>query len=146
MLFWGFILLIAGAVVSLILFLSHLVDLFSQLSTYGFGAYVERFFAPEFGSIDKTLFLIAAGAAILGLVLYVVGRIRNKEDENPLVPVRVSKFFRDTKGEMKKIVWPNVPSVVRNTGVVLAMCAVTGVVIVVIDTVLSLLIDLLQGL
>ncbi len=145
MLFWGFILLIAGVVISLILFLSHL-DLFSQISSIGFPAYAERFFAPEYGSIDKTLFIIAAGAAILGLVLYVIGRIRNKEDENPIVPVRVSKFFRDTKGETKKIVWPNFPSVVRNTGVVLAMCAITAVVIVAVDAVLGLLINLLQGL
>lgn len=145
MLFWGFILLVGGALVSLILFLSHL-DLFSSIAAVGFGNYVNLFFAPEYGSIDKTLFLIAAGAAILGIVLYVVGRIRNKEEENPLVPVRVSKFFRDTKGEMKKVVWPNVPSVVRNTGVVLAMCAVTAVVIVAVDAVLGLLIDLLQGL
>ncbi len=144
MLFWGFILLVAGAAVSLILFLSHL-DAIPQMFS-GFGAYMERFFAPENGSIDKTLFLIAVIAAILGLVLYVVGRIRNKEEENPLVPVRVSKFFRDTKGEMKKIVWPNVPSVVRNTGVVLAMCAITAVVIVVVDAVLSLLVNTLQGL
>ena len=145
MLFWGFILLVGGALISLILFLSHL-DLFSSIAAVGFGNYVNLFFAPENGSIDKTLFLIAAGAAILGIVLYVVGRIRNKEDENPLVPVRVSKFFRDTKGEMKKIVWPNFPSVVRNTLVVLAMCAVTAVVIVAVDAVLGLLIDLLQGL
>ena len=145
MLFWGFILLVGGALISLILFLSHL-DLFSSIAAVGFGNYVNLFFDPKYGSIDKTLFLIAAGAAILGIVLYVVGRIRNKGEENPLVPVRVSKFFRDTKGEMKKIVWPNVPSVVRNTGVVLAMCAVTAVVIVVVDAVLGLLIDLLQGL
>ena len=86
--------------------------------------------------------------AVLGLVLYIIGRIRNRgsEEKNPVVPAKVSKYLRDTRGEFKKIVWPNFPTVVRNTGVVLAMCAITAVVIVAVDFLSGLLTDLLLKL
>ena len=42
--------------------------------------------------------------------------------------------------------WPNFSTVVRNTGVVLAMCAVVGLLVVVIDYGLSALITWLVGL
>ena len=91
------------------------------------------------------LFLIMLVLAVLGLVLYIVGRAKNKGD-NTIVPVKVKKYLRDTKGEFKKIVWPNFSTVVRNTGVVLAMCAVVGLLVVVIDYGLSALITWLVGL
>ena len=48
--------------------------------------------------------------------------------------------------EFKKIIWPTFPTVVRNTGVTLAMCAVLGVLICVFDLALSSLVDLLVSL
>ena len=59
---------------------------------------------------------------------------------------RIAKYFRDLKGEFKKIIWPTFPTVVRNTGVTLAMCAVMGLIIVVINFGLSNLIKLLVSL
>ena len=56
---------------------------------------------------------------------------------------RMAKFFRDTKGEFKKIMWPTFPTVVRNTGVTLAMCAFLGLIICVVDIGLSALINLM---
>ena len=56
---------------------------------------------------------------------------------------RIAKYFRDVKGEFKKIIWPTLPTVVRNTGVTLAMCAVLGLVICVIDFGLGALVNLL---
>lgn len=56
---------------------------------------------------------------------------------------RMAKFFRDTKGEFKKIIWPTFPTVVRNTGVTLAMCAFLGLIICVVDIGLSALINLM---
>ena len=146
MLLWGFILLVGGALISLILFLSNVADIFSHIGARGFGGYVELFFATENVTSEKTFFMIAAAAVVLGLILYIVGRIRNKGEENPIIPEKVKKFFRDTKSETKKITWPNFPSVIRNTGVVLAMCAVTAVIIVAVDLALGGLIDLLQSL
>lgn len=50
---------------------------------------------------------------------------------------RVGKFFRDTKSELKKVVWPSKKQVINNTVVVL--------VVVLIASVLILLLDLLFG-
>lgn len=56
---------------------------------------------------------------------------------------RMGKFFRDTKGEFKKIIWPTFPAVVRNTGVTLAMCVILGLLICIVDVGLSALINLM---
>ena len=52
-------------------------------------------------------------------------------------------WFKGLKAEFKKIIWPTLPTVVRNTGVTLAMCAVLGLVICVIDFGLGALVNLL---
>ena len=59
---------------------------------------------------------------------------------------RFFKFFRDTKGEFKKITWPTFGAVARNTGVTLAMCAFIGVIVCLFDFVLSSLINLMLSL
>ena len=56
---------------------------------------------------------------------------------------RIAKYFRDLRGEFKKIIWPTFPTVLRNTGVTLAMM---GLVICVIDFGLGKLIQLLVSL
>jgi len=146
MLLWGFILLVAGGLTSLILFLSNASDIFSYLGSLGFGGYLSLFFDKETLTTEKTFFVIALAAALVGLVLYLVGRARCEAEQRSIIPERVKKFFRDTKSEMKKITWPAIPGVIRNVGVVLAMCAVTGATIVVADLALGGLISLLQGL
>ena len=59
---------------------------------------------------------------------------------------RVKNAWKGFKSELKKIVWPNFPTVVKNTGVVLAMCAVTGVVIIGVDALCGWLVNLLVNL
>lgn len=59
---------------------------------------------------------------------------------------RVLKYLRDFKGEFKKIVWPTLPTVLRNTGVTLAMCAILGLIICLIDFGLSASVDFLLKL
>lgn len=56
----------------------------------------------------------------------------------------IAKFFKDFKGETKKIVWPERQTVIKSTGVVLAVVAVIGVIIFGIDTGLTKLIELLS--
>ncbi len=146
MVLWGFIMLLAGFVTCLVLFLGNL-DLFSQIATYGFGGYVNRFFDVLYLTSDKVIFLIGAALLLVGLVLYIIGRVKNKgAEKNPVIPVKVTKFFRDTRGEFKKIVWPGFPTVVRNTVATLIMCAIVGAIIVVIDLGLGWLVDLLVNL
>jgi len=145
MILWGFIFLVAGLLTSLILFLSN-TDLFGRLIDLGFGGYVSEFFDVANVNAGKVTFLVGIVVAILGLVLYLVGRAKNKEEENPIIPAKVKKFFRDVRGEFKKIVWPNFRTVVRNTGVVLIMCAVVAVIIVLVDLGLGQLVGLLNNL
>ena len=49
---------------------------------------------------------------------------KSAKKKGPGLGTRMAKYFRDTKGEFKKIVWPTFPTVLRNTGVVLALCVV----------------------
>ena len=56
------------------------------------------------------------------------------------------KFWKDFRGEIKKITWPDSNTVLKNTGVVLASVAVVCVVIFAIDQGLSFLVELLVKL
>ena len=147
MILWGFIMMAVGFIACLILFLSNL-DMFSKIGQLGFGPYVQMFFAEEQLTANKVMFMIALLALVVGVVLYFVARAKNKKAgvDNPVIPEKVKKFFRDTRGEFKKIVWPGLPTVVRNTIATLVMCALVGVIIVIIDLGLSALINLLLSL
>ncbi len=56
----------------------------------------------------------------------------------------ISKFFRDTKGEVKKMVWPAPRAVFRNTGVVLVTIVVIGLFVFCLDTALVNLLGLIM--
>lgn len=64
-----------------------------------------------------------------------------KNDGKPNVFVRaakaVAKFFKDLKGENKKIVWPSAKTVLKNTGIVLAVVLIVGAAIWLVDFGLS---------
>ncbi len=55
----------------------------------------------------------------------------------------IAKFFKDLKGETKKIVWPGRKMVIKSTGVVLAAILVVGAGIWILDFALSGAITLL---
>ncbi len=57
----------------------------------------------------------------------------------------VGKFAKDFKSELKKIVWPDRATVIKSTGVVLAVVAVIGLIIFIIDTGLTQAIQLLSN-
>lgn len=60
-----------------------------------------------------------------------------KKDGKPNIIVRIAKaiakFFKDLKGENKKIVWPNGKTVLKNTGIVLIVVIIVGVPIWLFD-------------
>lgn len=58
----------------------------------------------------------------------------------------IAKFFKDLKGETKKIVWPNAKTVLKNTGIVLAVVLIVGIGIWLIDWGLSAGIDAILGI
>jgi preprotein translocase subunit SecE len=59
---------------------------------------------------------------------------------------RIKKFFKDEKGECKKVVWPNAKTVVKSSCVVLAVVIVVGLVIYGFDTGISQLLGLLKSI
>lgn len=69
---------------------------------------------------------------------------KNKKPANPngnwfvRAGKAIKKFFKDTKGEIKKIVWPDAKTVLKSTLVVLVAVAVCAAAIFVIDQLLSL--------
>ena len=48
---------------------------------------------------------------------------------------RVKEFFKGTKGEFKKIVWPNFKTTTKNTSTVIAYVILIGVLVFVLDLV-----------
>ena len=73
---------------------------------------------------------------------------KNQEKENFFrrTGKRISKWFREMKAELKKVVWPTKKQVLQNTVVVLACVLVVGVFIWVFDAVSSLIVQGLIGL
>ena len=53
------------------------------------------------------------------------------------------RYFKELKGEFKKIAWPTWSALCKNTWVTLAMCAVVAVIVCVVDLGLDALIKLL---
>ena len=58
---------------------------------------------------------------------------------------RVSKFFRDTKSELKKVVWPSKADVKTNAIVVLITVAVAAVVMILLDAIFGGILGLIIG-
>ena len=58
------------------------------------------------------------------------------------IPKKIARFFRDYKGEIKKIVWPTGKTVFKNTVIVIVMCLVIGAFIWLLDWGLSELLKL----
>ena len=73
-----------------------------------------------------------------------------KKSDKPNVFVRMGRwlkrFFKDFKGECKKIVWPDAKTVLKSTGVVILVVLIVGLVVFGIDTGLSAGVNGLKGL
>ncbi len=71
-----------------------------------------------------------------------------KKKENILkkVGAKIKKFFKDFKGEWKKVTWPSGQTVLKNSLVVIVIVAILGVALLLVDGGLSAIIDMLVGL
>ena len=59
---------------------------------------------------------------------------------------RISKWFREMRAELKKVVWPTKKQVLQNTVVVLISVLVIGVFIWIFDALSNLIVQWLIGL
>ncbi len=64
--------------------------------------------------------------------------VAKKKSDKPSLWQKISKFFREYKSELKKISWPTLPEVIKNSLVTIAVVAVVGLFIWGVDTVLTL--------
>lgn len=58
---------------------------------------------------------------------------------------RTKDFFVDCKNELKKIVWPTQKTVLKNTGIVLAMIFVMGIFVAALDAGLFQLLSMIMS-
>lgn len=104
--------------------------------------------APEYtGSVLLTaiaLLLFAVTAAAYLLVDDYIEVIESKGTKRTILK-RVIGFFKDYKSETKKIVWPGIKDVAKNTAIVLVICLIIGAFIWLLDLGLGNLIELILG-
>ena len=58
----------------------------------------------------------------------------------------IARFFKDFRGEIKKITWPDAKTVLKSTGVVIAVILIIGIGIWIVDFGLSQGLSLIEGL
>lgn len=58
---------------------------------------------------------------------------KKAKKNKPSFPKRAGKFFKDSKGDLKKISWPTGKEVLKGTLVTIAAIAIIGVVVFLID-------------
>lgn len=68
------------------------------------------------------------------------------KEKKPGLFARMSKYLRDTRSEVKKIVWPNRQQVINNTGVVVVTIIVIGLIIGGLDSIFQTGLRLLLAL
>lgn len=56
--------------------------------------------------------------------------------------VRMKKYFKDLKSEIKKVVWPNKKQVINNTSIVIAFLIVSSIIIGAFDFVINMVVGL----
>lgn len=94
-------------------------------------------------AITLILFTVAAVAYLL-IDDYL--EVKASKGDKLTIPKRIVRFFRDYKSETKKIVWPGLRDVVKNTVIVLIMCLLVGILIWLVDFGLGQLLNLVLGL
>lgn len=87
------------------------------------------------------LVFAAAAAAYLFIDDYI--EVMQSKGSKRTIFKRVIGFFKDYKSEVKKIVWPGLSDVVKNTGIVLVLCILVGAFIWLLDFGLGKLIELI---
>jgi len=88
--------------------------------------------------------LVFAACAIAYLFIDDYIEAKASKDKKTIMQ-KVVLFFRDNKSEVKKIVWPSLRDVVKNTITVIVMCLIIGALIWAIDFGLGQLLELIIG-
>lgn len=93
-----------------------------------------------FTAIALLLFAVAAAAYLL-IDDYI--EVTESKGAKRTIAQRVIGFLKDYKSEIKKIVWPGIKDVAKNTAIVLVMCLLVGAFIWLLDLGIGNLIELI---
>ncbi|MEG0898706.1 MAG: preprotein translocase subunit SecE [Oscillospiraceae bacterium] len=64
-------------------------------------------------------------------------------NKGPSITSRIARFFKDLRGETKKVVWPDKKQVINNTWIVIVMVCIAGIAVGGVDILLSTIVQLL---
>ena len=73
------------------------------------------------------------------------GFVARAKDAVKNTAARMAKFFRDTKSELKKVVWPSREDTKKNTIVVLVVVVLSAAVLFVLDAIFGGILSLVIG-
>ena len=59
---------------------------------------------------------------------------------------KLKEFYTNIKAEFKKIIWPKRDELIKETLVVIVMCAIFGIIIFGMDTGLAVILKLVAGI
>jgi len=62
---------------------------------------------------------------------------KDEKADKKKASVRLRRFWKDFRGELKKIVWPDIKTIAKNTGIVLLTTVIIGVPVWILDFALS---------
>jgi preprotein translocase SecE subunit len=71
---------------------------------------------------------------------------KNKKQQKKAAKQPRKSKVKETVSELKKVTWPSFGTVVKNTGMVLAVIVIIGLVVLGFDSLLSWLISLILGM
>lgn len=89
--------------------------------------------------------LVSAICAAAYLLISDYIEVAEAKGDKLTIPKRIVRFFRDYKSEVKKIVWPGIKDVLKNTLIVLILCLIIGALVWLIDFGLGKLLELILG-
>ena len=119
----------------------HFVDtrplVFGDISVMTFTPFV------LFTAIALALFTVASAAYLL-VDDYL--EVLASDGEKLTICKRLVRFFKDYKSETKKIVWPGIKDVIKNTVIVIIICLLVGALIWLVDFGLGKLLGLILGI
>lgn len=95
-----------------------------------------------FAAIALLIFAVASAAYLL-IDDYL--EVKASKGSKRTIFKRVIAFFKDYKSEIKKIVWPGIKDVAKNTLIVLVMCLIVGAFIWLLDFGLGKLLEVILG-
>lgn len=116
-------------------------------------AFVDKRPLPDVTGITYSAFVLITAIALFVFTVVAAAylfiddylEVLASKGEKLTIAKRVIRFFRDYRSEVKKIVWPGPKDVVKNTVIVLIMCAIIGAFIWLVDYGLGQLLSLILG-